>query len=133
MLLGPDYDIREIPGCPGYDADTLGSIYSRKRGERRKLRQFDRMLLSGRPSGYMSVSIRRDGHKRNQYVHDLVLTTFRGPRPSLLHEACHGPDRTRSNNALANLRWDSIAANTLDRIHDCHEAGREGHAFSDLL
>jgi hypothetical protein len=48
-------------------------------------------------------------------VHVLVLTAFAGPRPPGL-QACHFPDGTKSNNALANLRWDTPASNCQDKV-----------------
>ncbi len=131
--------IREIPECPGYDVDTNGRVFSRVKGARRELKQFDRMLLSGKPSGYMTVNIKRNGKRRNQYVHELVLLAFVGPRPGPEYEVCHGPDRTRSNNTLANLRWGTIAENTQDRRDQGGflrgDAWREarGGCFADLI
>lgn len=123
--------IRPIPGWPGYGVDAEGVVYSywarvgvQGGGSRavltttpRTLRTFDRGLVSGAPSGYRSVSLRRDGRSRNMYVHDLVMRAWVGPRPSPEHEICHG-NRDRSDNRLANLRYDTIDGNTADRRRD---------------
>ncbi len=37
-------------------------------------------------------------------VHRLVLLAFVGPRPDGM-ECLHGPDPTKSNNAITNIRW----------------------------
>lgn len=64
-------------------------------------------------AGYhvLTLGVERKQHR----VAVLVLTAFVGPRPSPQHEACHGPDFTKSNNRLRNLRWDTKSANCLER------------------
>lgn len=64
--------------------------------------------------GYLQVSLRRplDG-LRSVVVHRAVLLAFNGA-PVDGQEACHGP-AGRLVNELANLRWDTRAANVADK------------------
>ena len=65
--------------------------------------------------GYALVSLYgRDGI-RHVRVHVLVLETFVGPRPSRQHDGCH-EDGNPANNALSNLRWDTIDENLRDVV-----------------
>lgn len=69
----------------------------------------------GHTNGYRRVSVCiGNGQTRDRYIHDLVLRTFRGPRPSDQHEADHRDD-DRANNRLSNLRWLTLAANRARR------------------
>lgn len=65
--------------------------------------------------GHRYVQLCRDGGCVSRTVHRLVLETFLGPRPEGM-EACHFPDRDPGNNRLANLRWDTSAANKADAV-----------------
>lgn len=62
-------------------------------------------------NGYLVVAL-RDGKKH--CVHKLVLEAFVGPRPEK-HEACHG-NGIKTDNRLANLRWDTMQGNHRDRV-----------------
>lgn len=64
--------------------------------------------------GYLTVNLARAGKKSACRIHRLVLATFVGPCPEG-HVACHG-DGDRSNNDLANLRWDTPQANADDTL-----------------
>lgn len=111
---------RAVVGLEGkYEVSNLGQVRSldcivvRRRGK--PFYRPGRILkgnLSGGP-GYRTVNI-GGGSK---YVHRLVLEAFVGPCPEGM-EACHGPDKTRSNCRLDNLRWDTPQANQLDRVKD---------------
>ena len=74
-------------------------------------------ILSGivDKDGYLMVNLSRQNTARRRKVHRLVLEAFVGPCPDEM-EACHFPDRTRSNNRLANLRWDTRKANWSDSV-----------------
>lgn len=54
-----------------------------------------------------------DGMYMNRQVHQLVLEAFVGPRPDGT-EACHN-NGTRTDNNLANLRWDTRKSNHADK------------------
>jgi hypothetical protein len=66
--------------------------------------------------GYPVVSLRIDKGKRKQKaVHALVLEAFIGPCPKGM-EACHFPDRNKTNCNLENLRWDTPKGNRADSV-----------------
>lgn len=105
--------MREIPDWPGYHVSDDGRVFSTVRGVARELNRFDRRDRHGRPTGYLSVTLSRDGFARTHYVHQLVLSAWVGPRPEGA-EVLHG-DGHRSNNALSNLRYGSRRENAADR------------------
>lgn len=106
-------DWRPIPGCPGYEASSLGHIRSLRAGVYVELRG----SLSG--SGYRYVKIRQDGEPRHRTVHSLVAEAFYGPRPAGL-EVRH-LDGTRTNNVASNLRFGTPSENRYDSVrHGTH-------------
>lgn len=69
-------------------------------------------LKHGRFGAHARVTLptSKDSHiYTDRYIHELVLTTFVGPRPPG-HEACHTND-DGLDNRLRNLRWDTKSAN----------------------
>lgn len=95
-----------FPDCPRYIVSTLGRV----RGPSGKI-----LATKAHTNGYRQVSLYIGGGKiQCRYIHDLVLRTFRGPRPSREHEADHRDD-DRTNNRLSNLRWLTLAANRARR------------------
>jgi hypothetical protein len=65
-------------------------------------------------NGYLYVNLSAGKTARKIAVHVLVLSAFVGPRPDGL-QACHN-DGNRLNPVIGNLRWDTVAANSADRI-----------------
>lgn len=115
---------KPIPGFPGYEAGDDGSVWTLKRGGRRR--------LSTRPDedGYLKAEVWVDGRRRNVGVHALVLMAFVGPRPPGM-EAAH-EDGDRQNNRPGNLSWKTPKANQGDRVrHGTHSRG-ERHGGSKL-
>ncbi len=106
---------RDIPDFPGYRAGSDGSVWSRRR--RGSGGGFDvtwrRLSGVAASNGYVFVELTRGGKGSKQLVHRLVLQAFVGLCPPGM-EACHYPDRNRTNNALSNLRWDTKYANASD-------------------
>lgn len=102
-----------IPGWEGYyEVSTDGRV----RSLRAAGRELTRSLSS---SGYLTVTLSRDGSSGTRTVHSLVAEAFIGPRPEGQH-VCHN-DGTRTNNAASNLRYDSPSANLLDAVaHGTH-------------
>ena len=64
--------------------------------------------------GYVTAGLVCCGKLKLRKVHAMVLESFVGPRPLGL-VACHG-DGDPTNNTPSNLRWDTISANTYDKI-----------------
>ena len=131
-----DEQWKEIPGFPGYEASTLGSIRSwLKQGNYLKKIATEPRLLKqvyrGRPGRKrLSVNLCRDGKTYPRQTHCLVLETFIGPRPEDM-EACHG-DSDKDNNRLDNLRWDTRLANEQDKIRHGHSGKGEQNTQSKL-
>ncbi len=125
---------REIPGYPGRRVGDDGSVWSAwRKGKGGKgsghgggayyVGDHWRMLKPGRnPAGYRTVQLSIGGRVATHLLHRLVLEVFVGPCPEGL-ECCHG-DGDKSNNALANLRWDTREANAADRKN--HGTNYEG-------
>lgn len=115
-----DVEYRDIPGFPGYQAGSDGSVWSRKTkgGNDRtagKLRDSFRPLSQCTNSnGYSVVNLFQDGKNLIVPVCYLVLFAFVGPRPPGM-QACHFPDGDRTNSHASNLRWDTQSGNQQDR------------------
>lgn len=110
-----DYDGR-------YEVSNLGRVRS-TRG------LFGARILSASPKGsrYWRVTLTGDdGRQRTPTIHALVLTAFRGQRPHG-KQGCHN-DGDRSNNRLANLRWDTPSGNNLDKVRHGTFNPRPGEA-----
>lgn len=134
----PSVEYRPAPGFPGYRVGSDGTVWSAWRRLRsRQRRGFENvigdswsLLAPGiDKTGRCYVHLRRNGRGYMRAIHRLVLEVFVGPRPPGM-ECCHFPDRNPSNNALANLRWDTHKSNVADRvIHGTENRGeRNGHA-----
>lgn len=52
---------------------------------------------------YFRVDLRKDGDRRQVYVHHLVLEAFEGKRPNGAH--AHHVDGNQHNNSRENLEW----------------------------
>lgn len=108
-----------IPGYPGYAADSLGRIWSCKRGKWRQLKPWRN---SGR---YLRVELSVDEKTIARYVHVLVLTAFSGGHPEG-YQAMHHPDPTPTNNHPLNLMWGTYSENNKQAYQD----GRKFHGHS---
>src|SRR5690242_190605 len=108
---------RPVVGYEGaYEVSDHGRVRSLMRevpaGQRGGTRLVPGRLLVaplGR-NGYRQVTLRR----RTHLVHALVATAFLGERPPGL-EVCHN-DGDSENNAVANLRYDTVSENRLDTV-----------------
>lgn len=107
-----------IPGFPGYDVGTFGTVRSywiQSGGGRKALGTVPRILKPSRiGKGYLGVVLCRDGKRYCRQVHVLVLLAHVGPCPPG-QEACHDPDRNPANCRLDNLRYDTSKNNHADR------------------
>lgn len=98
-------EIREIPGFPGYRANSDGRIWSDRR---------QKYLKPGRSTYYPLVLLHRAGRKYGRLVHRLVLETFVGPRPAGME--CRHLDGNPHNNRVDNLCWGTHAENIQDAV-----------------
>jgi hypothetical protein len=111
---------REIPGLPGYAADTDGNIWSewKKRrigGNRGGMESYQsgewhQLKPAVTSSGYLAFAAKRTTF----HVHKAVLLAFVGPKPEGCNE-CRHLDGNRLNNRLGNLCWGTYTENQEDR------------------
>lgn len=100
-----------IPNVPKiYCADIQGNIWSKARGEWRKLKPF----IPKAQKRYESVTICLDGRKTTRNVHRLVCATFYGEAVSKGMQVRH-IDGNSLNNCAENLKWGTQAENWMDR------------------
>lgn len=107
-----------IPGYEGlYSISDVGAVRSEARfvesygGRRRPVAA--RLLRPRIKSGYFCVELYSSGIGHWRGAHTLVAEAFIGPRPGGLY-VCHN-DGCKTNNNLANLRYDTPASNQADR------------------
>jgi hypothetical protein len=109
---------RAVPGYEGlYEVSSFGNVRSLTRGWRNP-----RLVGRKHPTGYIYLSLTKNGVVRPARAHRLVLLAFIGPCPEGM-EACHN-DGVRDNNHFSNLRWDTKKANSRDRFK--HGTDMEG-------
>lgn len=99
-------------GVPGYDVSDLGRVRSWKKCARFP-GPLPRIMVPSGIAKYPHVIVMNDGKQQTLSIHRAVLEAFVGPCPDGM-EACHGPDHTRSNCRLKNLRWDTRKNNHAD-------------------
>jgi hypothetical protein len=112
---GVCYRALDFLGFAGYRVGDDGSIWScRPSNGIGPLKSIWRKLNPRTSNkGYAQTTFYQP-QKILRSVHQLVLLAFVGPCPPGM-EACHFPDRNRTNNRLANLRWDTHKENSVDR------------------
>jgi hypothetical protein len=86
--------------------------------------------------GYLRANLYAPGgRKERRTIHRAVLEAFVGPCPEG-QQGCHN-DGDRTNNRLENLRWDTPAGNSRDKLlHGTHNMARKteckhGHPFDE--
>lgn len=109
---------RPVVGYEGlYEVSDLGRVRSLGRCNPNGQRWAAKIMacpVDVKGSGYRFTGLSKGGVVKKQNIHILVLEAFIGQRPSPSHHACHA-DGNRTNPSLANLRWDTQAANWSDR------------------
>jgi len=105
----PCKSLRPIPGFPNYSVTDDGRIWT----QRRPRVKGGWMRLSVN-NGYWFTMARVGGKSIGLYAHFATALAWIGPRPEGL-EVCHY-DGNRLNNQVANLRWDTHAANMADAV-----------------
>lgn len=106
------YQISEDGRCRSLDRTILALTPHGSLG----LRHYrGRELRGGRTKkGYLLFCLTENSGKEHRYAHDLVLSAFVGPRPDGA-EVCHN-NGVRSDNRLANLRYDTRSGNARDML-----------------
>lgn len=112
--FGITASLRQISWAPGYFVSADGEVFSTRwwRGQPKVMVR--RLKLTHTNCGYLVVSLMVNGRITQGKVHQLVLKTFIGDAPQGC-EACHN-NGDRTDNHLTNLRWDTVAANSADRL-----------------
>ncbi len=114
---------RFVPEYPNYKASSDGKVYvkqMRKDPEDPSRKKLIWKELAQRPNrkGYLIVDVyfKVDGVtvKKSRPVHYMVLTAFKGPRPSRDHEARHYNGKNQDNRAK-NLLWGTRQENMDDQ------------------
>jgi hypothetical protein len=125
-----------IPGWEGlYSVSDRGEVRSEARTVRHPAgvpKQLPTKLLKPQRhgSGYLLVSLCREGKPKSFRLHILVLLAFRGPCPAGM-EARH-LDGDPGNPLLSNLAWGTPIENAADRkAHGTHCQG-ESHGRAKL-
>lgn len=94
---------RDVPAYEGrYQVSNLGRI--------RSLITNRVLKASPIPSGYLTVSLHRDGVQKTHAVHRLVATVFCDRAPEKV--AVNHIDGVKQNNAAVNLEWVTPKENT---------------------
>lgn len=92
--------VRTIERC----VNRVYDGYKNKHTIKSKIRK-----LSKHSSGYIRVSLCKNGKVKYFYVHVLVLRAFKGIKPKGFD--CDHIDRDRTNNKLSNLRYLDVKKN----------------------
>lgn len=104
---------KPVPGWP-HEASTCGRVRAVDRVDGNGVWRLGGLLPQHpdqrRGKGYLYGTLRDGARRRKAPVAVLVLEAHRGLRPLPGWQACHGPGG-RTDNHLANLRWDSREAN----------------------
>jgi hypothetical protein len=111
----------QIPKYEGaYEASERGQIRSVARvvnwGKHGSTRYRARELKQFKSeNGYWCVKLSLRGSSRTEYVHELILRSFIGPRPVIKEtSAIRHLDGDKSNNYLSNLLYGTARENALD-------------------
>lgn len=108
---------RTIAAHPSYEVSNLGQVRSWKNNRWGKAKTPRILKQSPNRDGYLQVMLDRKPRR----VHNLVLTTFIGPRPDGQQGAHGNGDKT--DNRLANLRWATRQENDADNVRHGSKAG----------
>lgn len=119
---------KSIPGWPGYEVGNDGAVRCWNPRNARALAPKEPRLIKPHAhprTGYMVLTLCKQGVRTTRLVHQLVLEAFVGPRPEKA-QARHFPDPTRSNNRLDNLSWCTAKENAADKhVHGSSLKGRK--------
>ncbi|MFJ1459720.1 NUMOD4 domain-containing protein [Nocardia sp. N2S4-5] len=109
-----------VPGWHGYyEVSSHGRVKSVARTiphrTAKQIRVRERILKPTTvDDGYLLVTLRRPNERRTVKVHTLVMEAFAGPRPAG-SAVCHN-NGDPADNRVANLRYDTPAANNRDTV-----------------
>jgi queuine/archaeosine tRNA-ribosyltransferase len=87
----------KIENYPDYQIDTLGNVFSYKKGKEIKMKP--QYVVAG----YQYVTLCKSGTRKNHFIHRLVAQTFK-VNPENKQQVNH-IDGNKTNNRLDNLEW----------------------------
>lgn len=131
----PKVKYKVVPGFTAYAVGQDGTVLSKmKRGIWKKMK-----VGLGRPDKRgirrPTINLVSDIGKRRRKgwcIAALVLTVWKGPRPSPGHDACHFPDKDIRNNHISNLMWATRKENLSHRQIQRDSAMGETHYLAKL-
>lgn len=103
---------RGVPTWPEYEASSMGRV---RRVKASRGTRAGKILKQRLCDGYFKVSLSRNAQPVSEWVHRLVALAFHGVPVDPSHEVCHN-DNDGTNNQYRNLRWDTRASNSADRV-----------------
>jgi len=109
-----DKTMKAIPNCPGYYANTEGSIFSDCKRIPNQPQGLIKLKQSMDSYGYLVITIRNNPKKRQGKVHRLIAQTFL-PNP-LSYPLVRHLDDNKQNNHISNLAWGTPRDNSSDMI-----------------
>lgn len=117
-------EYRDIKGFPGYRVGNDGSAWRKHRLEWKRMK--GRIV-----SGYRYINLSSAGNKQVSIsIHRLVLSAFIGQCPDGM-QCCHN-NGIKTDNRVANLRWDTPKANQADRSAHGTACSGERHPRAKL-
>ena len=85
---------KTIEDFPGYEISDRGRVRNKKTNS---------IMIPGiSKQGYLHVGLRKNGVRKNVYIHRLVASSFLGKNDDLV---VNHKDGNKSNNSLENLEW----------------------------
>lgn len=130
-------ETKDIPGMPGYRADSEGQIWScyRMQGQGKGWGLSDIWKkLKSHPSGkydrHLKVTLSISGERKTLFVHYLVCITFNGPRPT--GKEVRHLDGDDQNNKPGNLAWGTKLENAADSLSHGTRAVGEKNGKTNL-
>ena len=106
----------------GYEESYMVSSFGRMKSKERIIKrrkggnyvQKETFISGCEYHGYLKTSLRKDGSKKDKFIHCLVAEAFWGLKPEGM-EVCH-KDGNRKNNKIENLRYGTRSDNVKDAI-----------------
>ena len=114
-------EFRDIKNWPGYVISRDGQIIGK----------YKKKLKPELIYGYERVVLCRNKYKQHKFVHQLVLETYDGERPSDRHVSRH-LNGNKLDNRIENLRWGTQVENCADRARHGRNNEGERHHLSKL-
>jgi hypothetical protein len=110
---------KDVIGYEGiYLISSFGRLFSKERVIKRNKKgdyiQKEKYINGTLYHGYLKTTLRKNGGKKDKFIHSLVAEAFLGIKPKNM-DVCHG-DGVRTNNKLENLRYGTRSDNVIDSI-----------------